>query len=51
MFEIHGFSDASKVAICVAIYVIEYCKNLPVNCIVAKSRVAPKGGGAYHDYN
>ena len=46
MFEIHGFSDASKVAICAAIYVIEYCENLPVNqkFLAAKSRVAPKDG-------
>ncbi len=43
-FELHGFSDASKVAICAAIYVIEYYESMPVNqrLLVAKSRVAPK---------
>ena len=52
MFEIHGFSDASKVAICAAIYVTEHCGNLHVNqrLLVAKSRVAPKDGSIqYHD--
>ncbi len=43
-FELHGFSDASKVAICAAIYVIEYYESMPVNqrLVVAKFRVAPK---------
>ena len=43
-FELHGFSDVSKVAICAAIYVIEYYDAVPVNqrLLVAKSRVAPK---------
>ena len=46
LFEIHGFFDASKVAICGAVYVIEYCENQRVNqrLLVAKSRVAPKDG-------
>ena len=30
-FEMHGFSDASKVAVCAAIYVVEYLDALPVN--------------------
>ena len=50
MFEIHGLSDASKVAICAAIYVIEYCGNLHVNqrLLVAKSRALQRTE-AYHD--
>jgi hypothetical protein len=31
IFEIHGFSDASKVAVCAAIYVIEYSGALPIS--------------------
>ena len=43
-FEMHGFSDASKVAVCAAIYVVEYLDALPVNqtLVVSKARVAPK---------
>ena len=43
-FEIHGFSDASKKAVCAAIYTVEYRESTPVNqsLLVAKSRVAPK---------
>ncbi len=43
-FEIHGFSDASKTAVCAAIYTVEYQESTPVNqsLLVAKSRVAPK---------
>ena len=44
-FEIHGFSDASKVAVCAAIYVVTYEDSRAVdqNLLVAKARVAPKG--------
>ena len=43
-FEIHGFADASKVAVCASIYVVTYQDSTPVdqNLLVAKSRVAPK---------
>ena len=43
-FEIHGFADASKVAVCTSIYVVTYQGSTPVdqNLLVAKSRVAPK---------
>ena len=43
-FEIHGFSDASKTAVCAALYTVEYQGSTPVNqsLLVAKSRVAPK---------
>lgn len=39
-FEIHGFADARKVAVCAALYI----DSTPVdqNLLVAKSRVAPK---------
>ena len=41
-FELHGFADASKYAVCAAIYVVEYKMDIPVsqNLLVAKSRVA-----------
>lgn len=44
-FEIHGFSDASKVAVCAALYIVSYQDSTPVdqNLLAAKSRVAPKG--------
>ena len=43
-FEIHGFADASKVAVCASIYVVTYQDSTPVdqNLLVAKSRVTPK---------
>ncbi len=43
-FKIHGFADASKVAVCASIYVVTYQDLTPVdhNLFVAKSRVAPK---------
>jgi hypothetical protein len=43
-FEFHGFADASQVAVCAAIYVIECNQGriLDQNLLVAKSRVAPK---------
>ena len=43
-FEVHGFSDASKVAVCAALYVVTFQDSTPVdqNLLVAKSRVAPK---------
>ena len=42
--EMHGFSDASKRALCATVYVIEYKNEVPVNqtLLAAKSRVAPK---------
>lgn len=41
--ELHGFSDASKVAVCATIYVVEYRQGEPTlqNLLVAKSRVSP----------
>jgi len=49
-FEIHGFSDASKVAVCAAIYVVTYQDSLAVNqnLLVAKARVRPKGMNILH---
>ena len=43
-FELHGFADASKMAVCAAIYAVSYCEESPIdrNLLVAKSRVAPK---------
>ena len=43
-FEVHGFSDASKVAVCASMYVVTYQDSTPVdqNLLVAKSRIAPK---------
>ena len=43
-FELHGFADASKMAVCTAIYAISYCGESPIdrNLLVTKSRVAPK---------
>ena len=43
-FEIHGFADASKVAVCSALYIVTYQDSTPVdqNLLAAKSRVAPK---------
>ena len=43
-FNLHGFSDASNLAVCASIYVVEYSEEQPVNqsLLVAKSRVAPK---------
>ena len=43
-FELHGFADASKFAVCAAIYAVSYCGETPFdrNLLVAKSRVAPK---------
>jgi hypothetical protein len=43
-FELHGFADASKLAVCAAIYVVSYRGEIPFdrNLLVAKSRVAPK---------
>ena len=41
---LHGFSDASKLAISVAIYALAYHATAPVrqNLLVAKSRIAPR---------
>ena len=41
---LHGFPDASKVAVCAAIYMVSLRKNGGVrqNLLVAKSRIAPK---------
>ena len=41
---LHGFPDASKVAVCAAIYIVCLRKNGGVrqNLLVAKSRIAPK---------
>lgn len=49
-FKIHGFSDASKVAVCAAIYVVTYQDSLAVNqnLLVAKARVRPKGMNILH---
>ena len=43
-FEIHGFADASKVAVCAALYIVSYQDSTPAdqNLLAAKSRVAPK---------
>ena len=43
-FEIQGFADASKVAVCAALHVVSYQDSTPVdqNLLAAKSRVAPK---------
>lgn len=43
-FELHGFADASKVAVCASIYVLTYQDSVPVDqkLLVAKSRIAPK---------
>ncbi|XP_002734893.1 uncharacterized protein LOC100366659 [Saccoglossus kowalevskii] len=43
-FEIHGFADASKVALCAAVYVVACRDSKPVSqqLLVAKSRIAPK---------
>jgi hypothetical protein len=43
-FRLHGFADASKLAVCAVIYVVSYRGETPVdrNLLVAKSRVAPK---------
>ena len=44
LFEIHGFANASKVAICAALHIVSYQDSTPVdqNLVAAKSRVAPK---------
>ena len=41
-FEIHGFADASKVAVCAALYIVSYQDSTAVdqNLLPAKSRVA-----------
>eukprot|EP00794_Sanderia_malayensis_P001891 gene1891-2146_t len=41
--ELHGFSDASKEAVCATIYVVEYRQGEPTlqNLLVAKSRESP----------
>ena len=41
---IHGFSDASKVAVCAAVYLVGTCDSIETssNLLVAKSRIAPK---------
>ena len=41
---LHGFADASKVAVCAAIYIVCLRKNGGVrqNLLVAKSRITPK---------
>ena len=43
-FEIHGFSDARKVGVCAALYLVTYQDSTPVdqNLLAPKSRVAPK---------
>ena len=43
-FEIHGFADASKVAVCAALYIVSYQDSTPVdqNLLPAKSTVAPR---------
>ena len=43
-FQLHGFADASKHAVCAAIYAVEISKGRAVaqNLLVAKSRIAPK---------
>ncbi|XP_006816656.1 uncharacterized protein LOC102804930 [Saccoglossus kowalevskii] len=43
-FEIHGFADASKVALCAAVYVVACQDSKPVSqqLLVAKSRIEPK---------
>ena len=43
-FRLHGFSEASSVGLCAAIYVVEYnTKPVSQHLLVAKSRIAPKG--------
>ena len=44
-FKLHGFSDASNMGLCAAIYVVEYINAKPVSqhLLNAKSRIAPKG--------
>ena len=41
--ELHGFADASKVAVCAAVYVVEYEEKNTIsqNLLAAKSRIAP----------
>ena len=41
---IHGFSDASDLAVCSVIFAVAYHKALPVkqNLLVGKSRIAPR---------
>ena len=41
--ELHGFADASKHAVCAAIYAVELHEGEPIsqNLLVAKSRIAP----------
>ena len=43
-FEMHGFADASKVAVCAAMYIVAYQDSVAVdqNLLVAKARVAPR---------
>jgi len=43
-FEIHGFANASKVAVCPVLYIVSYKDLTPVdqNLLAAKSRVALK---------
>ena len=43
-FQLHGFADASQVAVCATIYTVELNQDrvLSTNLLVAKSRVAPK---------
>ncbi|XP_070571221.1 uncharacterized protein [Ptychodera flava] len=40
----HGFADASKTAVCAAIYIVAYENSTPVsqNLLTAKARIAPK---------
>ena len=44
-FKLHGFSDATNVSLCTAIYVVEYTNTKPVSqhLLAANSRIAPKG--------
>jgi hypothetical protein len=44
-FQLHGFADASQVAVCAAIYAVEYCHGEihTQNLLVTKSCVALKG--------
>ena len=44
-FELHGFSDASNVGLCAAIYIVECINTKPVSqhLLAPKSGIAPKG--------
>ncbi|XP_070550018.1 uncharacterized protein [Ptychodera flava] len=43
-YEMHGFADASKTAVCAAIYIVAYENSTLVsqNLLTAKARIAPK---------